>query len=146
MRRTASLSLIVIFISLLHGCGVPQSDYDSLNAENEKLKKEIEELKYGADRLLTDAKAFLGKKDYVNAKKQLELLIRNHPGTKQADEAENLILDISREAPETMIPEVNTDKSTQTILRTTHKRISTDIRIMPVTMTSALTGIKMPIA
>jgi hypothetical protein len=107
MRKLVSMIYIALLIGLLNGCGVSQSDYDSLNAENEKLRKEIDDLRYGADKLLLNAKAYLEKKDYVRAKKELEVLVKTHSGSKQAAEAESMLLEIEQVMPGIQeVPEV----------------------------------------
>jgi hypothetical protein len=114
MRRLIPLIFAVLFIGLLNGCGVSQSDYDSLNVENEKLRKEIDDLKYGADKMLANAKIYLDKKDYVKAKNELEALIKNHSSSKQAVEAEAMLLEIEQLVPGIQVAEpgvVNTDTS-----------------------------------
>jgi hypothetical protein len=100
MGRIFWIMLLIICAWLLTGCGVSQSDYDTLNAENEKLKKELDELRYGADRLLTSGKEFMNRKDYVHARNALELLVKSHPGSKQAMEAENLLAELHGVVPE----------------------------------------------
>lgn len=91
-RRNLQFSLISSLILLLTSCsGVSQKEYDSLKAENEKLKIEIEELKYGADKLLNQAKVYVESGNFVNAKTELQTLIEKHPASEQSAEAKILM-------------------------------------------------------
>jgi cell division protein FtsB len=58
-RRLRIWAVGILLVSLI-GCGqVSQKDYDALKVENESLKKELDELRFGADRLLGDAKNYI---------------------------------------------------------------------------------------
>ena len=70
---------------------VSQSDYDKLKKENEILKTELNELKFGADKLLTQAKTQIESKDFVSAQQALETLIQKHPKSEQVKEAKLLL-------------------------------------------------------
>jgi len=77
---------------LVMSCGsVSQKDYDTLKAANDSLTKEIEEIKYGADRLLVQANDYLKNKDYQKAKAELLLLLEKHPETQQSAAAKQLL-------------------------------------------------------
>ena len=43
-----------VVLVILAGCGVPQSDYDKLKSENEKLKGELDKSKNSAERLIAE--------------------------------------------------------------------------------------------
>jgi hypothetical protein len=81
--------LSIIFFTT--SCGVSQSDYDNLKSENEKLKKEIEDLKFGPDKLLSQAKLYLESKDFSKAKTELQNLIEKHYASQQATEGKQLL-------------------------------------------------------
>ncbi len=92
-NRALQILTICLLMTGLMSCGsVSQSEFDTLKAENDKLKKEIEDLKFGPDKLLTQSKSYLESKDYHNAKKELQSLLDKHAGSIQAIEAEQLIL------------------------------------------------------
>jgi len=91
-KRTLQLLTISILLTGLIGCGgVSQNEYDTLKAENEKLKKEIEDLKFGPDKLLSQAKVYLENKEFNKAKSELKILLDKHPASQQATEAKQLI-------------------------------------------------------
>lgn len=91
-NRTLQLLTISILLTGLIGCGgVSQNEYDTLKAENEKLKKEIEDLKFGPDKLLSQAKVYLENKEFNKAKSELNTLLDKHPASQQATEAKQLI-------------------------------------------------------
>lgn len=93
MKRRALQFLAISFLmTLLISCGgVSQKEYDTLKAENVKLKMEIEDLKFGPDKLLSQAKVYIDSNDFIKAKSELQTLLEKHPGSQQAVEAKNLI-------------------------------------------------------
>ncbi|ORJ52554.1 hypothetical protein [Geothermobacter hydrogeniphilus] len=83
--RHLCLLLFIIISTFFAGC-VQQSEYDELKKENEVLKKrlsevsaELEDLKFGKERLLKVASAQLSNKEYSAAKKTTLLLTIKHP-------------------------------------------------------------------
>ena len=93
MRNKVFQLLTICFILTgLLGCGgISQSEYNALKVENEKLKKEIEDLKFGPDKLLNQAKYYLDSKDFYNAKIELQALLEKHSGSQQATDAKSLL-------------------------------------------------------
>lgn len=88
------------------GCGqVSQKDYDALKVENESLKKELEDLKFGADRLLGQAKNYIENKDFNSAKKELLLLLERHSVSQQATEGKELLTLVEHNIEEQKIAE-----------------------------------------
>ena len=75
------LSMLYAFI--LFGCDDQQSKYDRLITENDSLKKEIDELKNGERRLIAVVEKAYSEKDYLTAKKGIELLAIKHPESKK---------------------------------------------------------------
>ena len=67
--------MLFLAVILANCGGVSQKEYDSLKAENEKLKVEIEDLKFGPDKLLSQAKVYIDSKDFINAKSELQTLL-----------------------------------------------------------------------
>lgn len=80
----------------LTSCGVSQKEYDDLKDENEKLRIELDDLKNGPDRLLSEGKIFIESKKYQDSKNSLNQLIEKHPGTNQASEAKSLLIEVDR--------------------------------------------------
>jgi hypothetical protein len=92
-KRTLQVLTIGFLIMGLIGCGgVSQNEYDTLKAENEKLKQEIEDLKFGPDKLLSQAKLYIENKDFSKAKVELQNLIEKHSASQQATEAKQLLV------------------------------------------------------
>lgn len=91
-KRTLQILTIGFLMTGLIGCGgVSQNEYDTLKAENEKLKQENEDLKFGPDKLLSQAKNYIDSKDFNSAKTELQTLIEKPPTSQQATEAKQLI-------------------------------------------------------
>ena len=91
-KRTLQVLTIGFLMTGLIGCGgVSQNEYDTLKTENEKLKQEIEDLKFGADKLLSQAKLYIESKDFSKAKVELQNLIEKHSVSQQATEAKQLL-------------------------------------------------------
>jgi hypothetical protein len=92
MKPNKKVPFIYLICLALWGCGsVSQKEYDAIKVENDSLKREIEEIKYGADRLLAQANGFLESKEYQKAKEEILLLLEKHPDTKQASDAKQLL-------------------------------------------------------
>jgi hypothetical protein len=92
-KRTLQVLTIGFLIMGLISCGgVSQNEYDTLKAENEKLKQEIEDLKFGPDKLLSQAKLYIENKDFSKAKVELQNLIEKHSASQQATEAKQLLV------------------------------------------------------
>lgn len=92
-RQVLQFLTIGLFLIVTIGCGgVSQNEYDILKAENEKLKQEIDDLKYGPEKLLSQAKMFIDIRDFNNAKIELQILVEKHPSSHQAIEAKQLFI------------------------------------------------------
>jgi hypothetical protein len=61
---------------------------------NEELKKELDECKYEANRLLNDAKAYFENKDYDKAKETLNTLFEKHPGSNETAEGKKVYIEL----------------------------------------------------
>jgi hypothetical protein len=95
MNRYRLLIFILPFI--LASC-ISQSEYDKLENQNKQLndtviylKKEIVELKYGADILLNNAKNCVKSENWYQARKEIAELIKRHNLTDQAVEGNKLL-------------------------------------------------------
>ena len=83
---------------MLGGCGIPQKEYDKLELENtlllsknEELKKELEDCRFGAERLLSQATAYFDDGEYEKCKNEVNVLLRKHPASKEAKKAKALL-------------------------------------------------------
>lgn len=100
MKKVILYTSTLFLLLNLFGCGISQDQYDALKSENETLKKQIDELKFGADRLLNQAQSNIDSRDYNSAKSVLEQLLSRHPGTSQAKEAEKIIVTVDKQIKE----------------------------------------------
>lgn len=96
-KRLLYFFLFNALLLILFACGgVSQQEHDKLKAENELLRKELEEIKFGPDRLLSDAKTYLENKDWGKAKSSISLLKEKHPTSPQALESKELSTQIEK--------------------------------------------------
>ncbi|MDO9512070.1 MAG: hypothetical protein Q7J34_09945 [Bacteroidales bacterium] len=92
MKITLQLLTISILLTGLIGCGrVSQNEYKILKAENEKLKIEIDDLKFGPDKLLSQAKVCMDNEDFNKAKSELQTLLDKYPTSHHVTEAKQLV-------------------------------------------------------
>lgn len=98
MRKINIISIIFI-ITILYSCdsGISKAEYDKVLKENTDLKAEIEELKFGPDKLLTEAKNFYDSKSYESSIGSLSKLIEKHPASNEAREAKELLAKSKKE-------------------------------------------------
>jgi len=95
MNKNFHYLLIGLTSIFLLSC-VSQSDYDKLKEENEALKTELNEVKFGADKLFAQAKTQIDSKDFDLAKETLETLIHKHPDSNQARDAKLLLSSVDQ--------------------------------------------------
>jgi len=123
-------NLLNIFLSLLLlilvGCNGPsQKEYDRLKNENNKLKSELEECKFGSEKLLNEAKYYYEQKNYSNAMVQLNLLLEKHPSSKEAKVAIQLLENVeSAIKAETLALEAKIKKEQEEKDRNINKALS----------------------
>jgi len=83
------------------------TEKNSLLAENEGLKSELEAIKFGAPNLLSDGKIFFEAKDFSSARQKFQTLIDKHPDMPQSVEAKRYLDVIDEE--ETWQNAINSD-------------------------------------
>jgi prefoldin subunit 5 len=96
MNKITKLTLILL-LTILGSCGIPQSEVDKLNAEIQTLKKEIDECKNGADKLFGRASLYFEQKDFDKSKTELNTLIEKYPTSKEAEKGQELLTKIDSE-------------------------------------------------
>jgi len=86
------------------GACVSQSDYDKLQLEKlsavqecDKLKQEIQNIKYDAPTLLSDGKQFYEAKNFTQARAKFQTLVEKHPDKPQSIEANKYLQDLDEE-------------------------------------------------
>lgn len=106
MYKLLRLFVSFVFLIELIGCsGVSNKEHDALKAEYEKLKLEIEDLKFGPDRLLKQAKGHIESNEYALAKSEIEDLISRHPTSEQSAESKILLTAVEKQISEQIIKE-----------------------------------------
>lgn len=86
----------IILLGVLIGCGVPQEDYDKLQVENEKLKIELDECKFGAEKLIALIEKDYSEKKYSSARKRINELYERHPESLKNNEFKQLLKKIKK--------------------------------------------------
>lgn len=95
MYNKITLFLFCIMLFLV-SCGVPKSEYEKLKSENQKLKSELDECKNGADRLIAQVEKSYKENNFIEAKRNIELLSNNHPESPKNKEFDVLLKDIEQ--------------------------------------------------
>jgi len=87
--------------ALIAGCGPSPQDYDQAQRKVTELEKqvaslrvELEDVKFGAARLLVQAKAYLDAANDIEAKRTLEDLVKRHPAAPESKEAAALLAEV----------------------------------------------------
>lgn len=87
----------IILALFLTSCGVPQSEFDKLKDENEKLTSELDECKFGAEKLIGAIDKAYNDKNYTLAKNNIIDLADRHPESPKNKEYKELLLVIEKE-------------------------------------------------
>ena len=90
--------LLAVTLTLLSGCSPSQKEYEQaskraaeLEAQVTALRAELEDVKFGANRLLAQAKSAYEAKNDTEAKKLLLDLLKRHPSSSESIEASLLL-------------------------------------------------------
>lgn len=96
------LLLLAATLILLSGCGPSQQEYDQahkrateLEAQVATLRAELEDVKFGSNRLLAQAKSAYDAKNDAEAKKLLADLLKRHPSSPESGEATALLTQVN---------------------------------------------------
>ncbi len=89
MKRVSHLILILIFS--LSSCGKPNKINDSEKKTIEKSEAKLETEKPNAEKLLNNANTFFLNKKFEESKKELRILLKKYPTSKEVHEAKTLL-------------------------------------------------------
>ena len=90
------LNKILVFIFLATVCScASQDDFNKVQQENIQLKEELEEMKFGPERLLKQATNFYNNSQFDSAEAKLNLLISKHNESNEAQEGRKLLAKLS---------------------------------------------------
>ncbi|MBT5559428.1 MAG: hypothetical protein HOJ88_06015 [Proteobacteria bacterium] len=95
--KTIKMVCAFLAFCMLYGCGVPQEDYDKLQSENKILKAQVEEYKYGAERLTAEVEKAYAEKNYGLARDKINTLSEKHPQSSKNEEFKELLVLIDTE-------------------------------------------------
>lgn len=91
-------------LTIISSCGVPQTDYDKLKAEkeqllkeNEKLKTDLDDCKFGAEKIIGVVEKAYAEKNYAIARDNIQMLYERHPESHKNKEFKNLLAVIEKE-------------------------------------------------
>lgn len=94
---------IVILIAFT-SCGIPQAKYDKLKAEKEQLtqenvqlKTELDDCKFGAEKIAGIVEKAYSEKNYSVARENIKMLYEKHPESPKNKEFKNLLVTIEKE-------------------------------------------------
>ncbi len=103
MRLKIIIYMIFVMV-IISSCGVPQSDYDKLNAElkhlkmeNNRLLTELDDCKYGAEKIVAKVEKAYTKKEYAIARQNIKMLYDKHPESPKNSEFIILLKKIGKE-------------------------------------------------
>jgi uncharacterized protein YpmB len=95
---------VILIVVIISGCGVSKDDYDKLNMENEKLKTEmvqltteLDECKFGAEKIAAAVEKAYAEKKYDEAQLNIKLLYEKHPESSKNIEFKILSRQIEKE-------------------------------------------------
>ena len=95
MKSTKIFFLIFSIALILQSC-VSKSQYEELKEENEKLKAELEECKFGAERIIAAVEKAYNEKNYSLARENIDLLYSKHPESPKNAEFKILLTTIEK--------------------------------------------------
>lgn len=81
----------IIVLMFISSCGVPQTDYDTLKAENERLKIELDECKFGAEKIVAAVEKAYANNEFNLARENIKLLYSKHPESPKNSEFKTLL-------------------------------------------------------
>ncbi|MEK0337271.1 MAG: hypothetical protein QQN41_07550 [Nitrosopumilus sp.] len=94
----------LLMMAIISSCGVPQADYDKLNTEKEQLKKEndhllteLDDCKFGAEKIAGQVEKAYAEKNYAIARQNINLLYEKHPDSPKNIEFKSLLKTIEKE-------------------------------------------------
>jgi hypothetical protein len=92
--KTINFAILFLLSISLYSC-VSQDDYNKVQQENSLLKYELDDIKYGSDRLLKQATDYFNNNQLDSAEAKLNLLISKHNETKEAQEGRKILAKLS---------------------------------------------------
>jgi hypothetical protein len=89
--------LALVILTIVSSCGVSQAEYDKLKSENEKIKTELNECKFGADKLIAKIEKAYSEKRYSEAIQDIANLAHKHPESPKNKKFSELLTKIEQE-------------------------------------------------
>ena len=96
MKKTILLTSSLLLV--LSSCNnISKKEYDELLKENESLKSEIHDLKYGPETKMRQIQQYIDEDNPINAKIAIEDLISDYPESSEAISARKMLTDINKQ-------------------------------------------------
>lgn len=83
------ITTFIVLCIFLFGCN--NDEIDQLTKENEVLKSQLEDCKYGPDKMISELRTYFSEKKYDKAKSHAALINEKYPGTKEDIESKTII-------------------------------------------------------
>ncbi len=94
----------ILLMLVVSSCGVPQEDFNKLQnekkellKENERLLMELDECKYGAEKIIAEVEKAYEEKKYTFARQNIKMLYERHPESPKNKEFNKLLVIIEKE-------------------------------------------------
>ncbi|MBE0570368.1 MAG: hypothetical protein IH618_02395 [Ignavibacteriaceae bacterium] len=94
-----SYLIVLLLFLFVFSCsdGPSKTEFEKLKSENEALKAELEDCKYGAAKLYESANQYFKNNDFKSAKDAVDKLIQKHPSSQEATLSKSLLEKINLE-------------------------------------------------
>ncbi len=90
-------TLSVTIVLLVSSCGVPQADYEKLKEKNIQLEQELEECKFGEEKLVAKIEADYENKEYNRVKLNTVLFFDKYPESSMISEFKKMLDNIQKD-------------------------------------------------
>lgn len=93
----ATISTLTICLVIIGCTNSPsKEEYEKLKAENQALRAELDDCKYGPEKLMNEIKLSMQERTYEKAQQNINLLLSKYPSSSQASQAKELQSEINR--------------------------------------------------
>jgi hypothetical protein len=89
---------IFLLLLFIYSCsdGPSKSEFEKLKSENERLKSELDDCKNGAEKIIAYVEKAYKENNFLEAKRNIDLLYQNHPESPKNKEFKELLTEIEK--------------------------------------------------